>query len=650
MIKKSISLLILTMTALLTNAQNVCIEGKVYDRSTKQPLAYASLAIEKTTLGTVTNAEGLFSFSIPQKHLRSNLLVRYIGYKTDTTPISNIRKHHSIALVPLSTTLRQLVVMPKDTLIMLIKKAERAIPNNYPKDPISYTGFFRSTIQTPEGKYLDVGEAIIKGYKNSYKHERHDSQIEIVESRKWELKQKDSLLRISFYGGIHESITSDYVLSRSKMLQGNRKYYDYKLEDIIETPFGEAYKISFDTNEDTLKGKYKGYMLINKKSLAFQYFDIKQTPKALKEWDRSELSSGQHEKSETVACYEPCNGIWNLKYAQSKMTLSSSTIFCSSINSTVTFIVSSIDSLKATPIPFDKQIGYREIYMQRMKPYDISSWKDYSIIRQDSTLTRQIISNPLNQIARKTTSSRNKEIIDCLLKHISRIYYSVDLLSSSVSLSPSQLNLTFSPTEGQKYSWIKASAPSYILLGNLRVGYSFTRSLSLFYAENFKVATNSTGKSIEVGLGYRNKFSAIRKSLYLNTYLSYYNESIGFRVGQFSGTDRFKIEGKTFNTNKSDLYLGHKDEGVKLEVGGSIAITPLMQLKLFGSYNVPFYKNQSLIVRQPRHWYQDAKSVTLSTSDSRVTFGQESNVTEASKVKISNLYLGIGLLVGMNLY
>ena len=57
--------LLLNIMTLKANAQSedrVCIEGHVFDKTTKEAIAYASVAIEGTKIGTTTDEEGNFIF------------------------------------------------------------------------------------------------------------------------------------------------------------------------------------------------------------------------------------------------------------------------------------------------------------------------------------------------------------------------------------------------------------------------------------------------------------------------------------------------------------------------------------------------------------------------------------------------------------
>ncbi|QIH35629.1 SusC/RagA family TonB-linked outer membrane protein [Sphingobacterium sp. DR205] len=67
-------------------AQNRQITGTVVDAKTGEPLSGVSVKIEKTNIGTQTNASGGFSITIPQN---TNLVVSYVGYNNQVVKMGN---------------------------------------------------------------------------------------------------------------------------------------------------------------------------------------------------------------------------------------------------------------------------------------------------------------------------------------------------------------------------------------------------------------------------------------------------------------------------------------------------------------------------------------------------------------------------------
>lgn len=89
-------------------AQTLSISGKVTDKNSQEPVIGASVLIEGTTNGTITDVDGHFMLSnVPAK---GNLVISYIGYATQTLSI-NGKTNFSIALAEDTETLDEVVVV-----------------------------------------------------------------------------------------------------------------------------------------------------------------------------------------------------------------------------------------------------------------------------------------------------------------------------------------------------------------------------------------------------------------------------------------------------------------------------------------------------------------------------------------------------------
>lgn len=89
-------------------AQTLSISGKVTDKNSQEPVIGASVLIEGTTNGTITDVDGNFMLSnVPSK---GNLVVSYIGYATQKLPI-NGKTNFTIALAEDTENLDEVVVV-----------------------------------------------------------------------------------------------------------------------------------------------------------------------------------------------------------------------------------------------------------------------------------------------------------------------------------------------------------------------------------------------------------------------------------------------------------------------------------------------------------------------------------------------------------
>ena len=83
----TLSILVLTF---LANAQSkVTIRGTIRDASTDAPLAYATVSLQETGTGTISNQEGAFVFSFAD-NFKGTISFSYLGYETLTLPIAEI--------------------------------------------------------------------------------------------------------------------------------------------------------------------------------------------------------------------------------------------------------------------------------------------------------------------------------------------------------------------------------------------------------------------------------------------------------------------------------------------------------------------------------------------------------------------------------
>ena len=84
------------------------IKGKVVDFQTRESLPGVNVLFEGTTIGTVTNLDGVYSLELPEK--AEALLFSYVGYETKRELISN-REIIDVQLVSSSGVLNEVVVI-----------------------------------------------------------------------------------------------------------------------------------------------------------------------------------------------------------------------------------------------------------------------------------------------------------------------------------------------------------------------------------------------------------------------------------------------------------------------------------------------------------------------------------------------------------
>ena len=101
--KKFIIALMLAVSGLVA-AQNIEVKGKIYDASTGEPVAGASVEVKNKEIKTVSGIDGYFSLKVPDGSI---LIIKHPHYKKVEVPA---QKHMNIALVRTSISLDEVVV------------------------------------------------------------------------------------------------------------------------------------------------------------------------------------------------------------------------------------------------------------------------------------------------------------------------------------------------------------------------------------------------------------------------------------------------------------------------------------------------------------------------------------------------------------
>jgi hypothetical protein len=84
---KYLSCLLAFLFSLSVHAQVFQVSGKVTDKQTGQALSGASVVCQHTTIGTTTNAEGMFTLNLPQGGY--DLAITYSGFETQSLRINS---------------------------------------------------------------------------------------------------------------------------------------------------------------------------------------------------------------------------------------------------------------------------------------------------------------------------------------------------------------------------------------------------------------------------------------------------------------------------------------------------------------------------------------------------------------------------------
>lgn len=151
---------ILMLLSIQGFSQIKTIEGTVYYEETKEPVPFAYVKLKGVAYGTVTEYDGTFSLRIPSKYFEGTLEFSYVGLKTYELPLHNYSQPVKIYMQTDVTELYTVVVSAKRDLNpkSVLKKALKAIPENYVNEPFNLDGYYREYVKENDNpiKYADA--------------------------------------------------------------------------------------------------------------------------------------------------------------------------------------------------------------------------------------------------------------------------------------------------------------------------------------------------------------------------------------------------------------------------------------------------------------------------------------------------------------
>nr|WP_299342632.1 carboxypeptidase-like regulatory domain-containing protein [Allomuricauda sp.] len=167
---KHLSVCFILLWAFPLWAQRDFIQGQLLDSSTEEPIVFATIRIKGKALGVISNQDGGFRFPLEFREEGDSLIISSMGYETKSISILSLMQDelNTIKLTPGVIELDEVLVegerARRRRLLSakgIVRKAIKAIPENYPTSPFSTVGYYRD-YQLGEGEYINLNEAILE--------------------------------------------------------------------------------------------------------------------------------------------------------------------------------------------------------------------------------------------------------------------------------------------------------------------------------------------------------------------------------------------------------------------------------------------------------------------------------------------------------
>jgi len=246
-----------------TDLSFVEFKGKVLDTQNKKPLIFASITIEGTNAGTISNAQGDYILKVPKELLKKSVVVSFLGYQTQSIALDVSKANHlNLLLEPAVITLNEVdLIIPKNART-LVEETLAKKGDNYFNDPTLMTAFYRETIKKRR-KNVSLSEAVVSIYKSPYNSEKEDA-ISLYKARKSTDYSKLDTLALKLQGGPFNTLYIDIMKYPEYLFSSTYiEFYQFSYGSSTRVNDQLIYTVNFEPKPNAGEPLFKGSLYID---------------------------------------------------------------------------------------------------------------------------------------------------------------------------------------------------------------------------------------------------------------------------------------------------------------------------------------------------------------------------------------------------
>ena len=406
----------------------ITIMGTVRDRETRRRMENVTVTLVGTSIGTVTNADGVFSLKISGALTSRNLEFSHIGYQntsmlipatseitafsSDSNPNNSsstnqtnpriFSANHTVTIwmTPTARQLDEALIFGADAR-QLVEEALRNIPENYPRTNNQLQSFYRETVQKGQ-RYISVSEAMMDVYKTPYLRRDPDrDRVRLTKARRLMSQKASDTLAVKVEGGPTQSLYLDIVKNPDILFNlQTLDYYSFILEPYEMMDGRIQYVIRFEPRAIVDYALCEGRIYIDREELAItraEYFlDVSDIDKATSAILRKKPFGIRFRPLEVhqVVQYKLQGDVAYLSYIRNEIRFKCDwkrRLFSSVYTARSEMVVVERDEQPQNPISRQEAFKSSQIFYDMVNVYwDEDFWKDYNIIEPTESLENAV--------------------------------------------------------------------------------------------------------------------------------------------------------------------------------------------------------------------------------------------------------------------
>jgi hypothetical protein len=371
-------------------AQPVQLSGKVVDTDTQEPLPYASISVEGTSIGVVANTEGEFVLNVPQEHTDASVAVSYLGYAPERHRVTEIAgRPWLFSLKTDGISIAEVAIEATRDEKPLIERVVAKIDANYPQIPVMLTGFYRNrlTADATRSEYLYI-EAVLKMYKAAYDYSFDEDQVSLLKGRRkptpGTITSRDGAQRAelpALVSGPQAGTVLDIAARRPPFLNTKTlRHYAYSIVGETEHEGRPVYILDYTARDTASKEAHSsGRLYIDQATEALVRAEYRTSNQRVAQENKSGSELMVLDQRQTVQ-YKRYGDTWYLQFVEAETGYRSRTTG-QRLTLKLEFLVTAIDIENVAPFGKKEVLAASDVIEERTTTDDSAFWDAYNVIK-----------------------------------------------------------------------------------------------------------------------------------------------------------------------------------------------------------------------------------------------------------------------------
>ncbi len=383
----------------IDSTEFIVVGGRIFDKDTKNAIPFATIAIEKLGLGTISNYDGFFNLRIPKYYTKLNIVISYLGYQNLTVPIEILQgKTYNLYIKPRYIPIQEVFIRNIDAK-GIVKAAIENKSLNYSDKDVFITSFYREGVKR-NNNYLNYSEAVFKIFKSDYSLGSEYDQVRLLKSRKLELSDRRDTLIVKLKAGIKGALDLDIVKSIPDFLDPEyMDNYIYTKTDIVAHDSRSAYAITFEQKPSVTQPRYSGTLYIDVEKLVLLDAEFGVNPKYVEKAGNLFVLKKDRKidiKPESITYsvkYRELNGKYYIHHIRGDLSFKvreRRQIFANTYSLFLEYVGIQIDTLNVERFSRREILRPYTIFSEGKYTYDALFWGELNIITPEDDINKAL--------------------------------------------------------------------------------------------------------------------------------------------------------------------------------------------------------------------------------------------------------------------